>query len=263
MKNCWLIGASSGIGFELAKKLCANGYNVVISSRSFENLSQLKETVLLDKKQSKNPQQFGEIHIEIVDVASYENVKKSWQSILNKFEKIDLAIFASALYERMNLENFDIDFAKKTMDINFNGFLNFLHVITPEFFKNKSGHIATIASVAGYRGLPQSFCYGASKSAIINLCEGIYPELRANNIDISVINPGFVKTRLTEKNNFDMPFIISAQEASSYIYKGLMAKKFEIHFPKKFTLILKFLRIIPYRFYLFLINKIYQKNISK
>jgi len=260
MKTCWLIGASSGIGFELAKKLCSNGYNIIISSRSLNNLQELKNMIEEDKKNSNFPQNFGEVLIEIVDVVDVNSLNMAWQNIIKKFPNIELAIFASAIYERMALKNFDLDLAKKIVEINFNGFLNFLSIVAPYFIAKQSGHIATIASVAGYRGLPQSMCYGATKSAIINLCEGIYPELKSQNVLISVINPGFVKTRLTDKNNFAMPFIISPKQASDYIYQGLMAKKFEIDFPKKFTIILKFLRILPYKFYLPIINKIYQKN---
>ncbi|MFM7702495.1 MAG: short-chain dehydrogenase, partial [Alphaproteobacteria bacterium] len=97
---------------------------------------------------------------------------------------------------------------------------------------------------------------------LINLCEGIYPELKAHNLNLSIINPGFVETRLTSKNKFAMPFMVSSQQASEYIYQGLESNKFEIHFPKKFTYILKFLRILPYGFYLKIITKIYQKNIK-
>jgi len=260
MKNCWIVGASSGIGFELAKKLCKNGYNVIASARSLDNLNLLKIAIENEKKLSKNPQNFGEFSIEIVDVENYEILQNAWQNILTKYHKIDLVIFASAIYEQMDLRDFNLELAKKIMNINFNGFLNFLHLIVPHFMQNKNGHIATIASVAGYRGLPKSLAYGASKSAMINLCEGIYPELKNNNITLSIINPGFVKTRLTAKNKFPMPFLISQEQASDYIYQGLMAKKFEIHFPKKFTFILKFLRIIPYKIYLSVINNIYNKN---
>ena len=257
MKNCWIIGASSGIGLELVKKYYENDYNVVISSRSLSDLENLKTTILVE-----NPQKNNEIFIANFDVVNIENFTDALQNILQKFPQIDLVIFASALYERFSAENFDLNLAKKIIDVNFNGFLNLLHLIIPQFLKQKSGHIACIASVAGYSGLPQSFVYGASKSALINLCEGIYPELKQKNIDLSIINPGFVKTRLTEKNNFEMPFIISPKQASDYIYLGLNAKKFEIHFPKKFTYILKFLRILPYGFYLKIITKIYQKNIK-
>ena len=260
MKNCWIVGASSGIGFELAKKLCKNGYNVIASARSLENLNLLKTAIEDEKKSSQNPQNCGEIFVENVDVEDYDIFQKTWLNILAKNHKIDLVIFASAIYEQMDLRDFDLELAKKIMHVNFDGFLNFLHLVVPHFIENKSGHIATIASVAGYRGLPKSLAYGASKSAMINLCEGIYPELKANNISLSVINPGFVKTRLTAKNKFPMPFLISQEQASDYIYQGLMAKKFEIHFPKKFTFILKFLRIIPYKIYLPIVNNIYRKN---
>jgi short-subunit dehydrogenase len=262
MKNCWILGASSGIGFELAKKLCKNGYNVIASARSLENLNLLKTSIEDEKKSSQNPQNFGEISVENVDVEDYQSLKNTWQNILAKNHKIDLVIFASAIYEQMDLRDFDLELAKKIMHVNFDGFLNFLHLVVPHFMENKSGHIATIASVAGYSGLPKSLTYGASKSAMINLCEGIYPELKAHNISLSVINPGFVKTRLTAKNKFPMPFLISQEQASDYIYQGLMARKFEIHFPKKFTFILKFLRIIPYKIYLPIVNNIYRKNLE-
>ena len=258
MKNCWIIGASSGIGMELVKKFYENDYNVIISARSLSDLQNLKTEIEVDNKNSNK-----EIFIANLDVVNLDNFSLAVKNILQKFVKIDLVIFASAIYERMEAENFDLALAKKIMEVNFNGFLNLLHLILPHFLQQKSGHIACIASVAGYSGLPQSFAYGASKSALINLCEGIYPELKLKNIDLSIINPGFVKTRLTDKNNFEMPFIISSKQASDYIYQGLIAKKFEIHFPKKFTFILKFLRILPYRIYLKIITKIFQQNLKK
>jgi len=186
MKNCWIVGASSGIGFELAKKLCKNGFNIIASARSLENLNILKNQIEADKKSLQNSENFGKIDIENVDVEDYQSLKKVWQNILAKNHKIDLVIFASAIYEQMDLKDFDLDLAKKIMHVNFDGFLNFLHLVVPHFMQNKDGHIATIASVAGYRGLPKSFTYGASKSAMINLCEGIYPELKAHNISLSL-----------------------------------------------------------------------------
>ncbi len=258
MKNCWIIGASSGIGMELVKKFYENDYNVIISARSLPDLQNLKTEIEVDNKNSNK-----EIFIANFDVVNLDNFSLAVKNILQKFVKIDLVIFASAIYERMEAENFDLALAKKIMEVNFNGFLNLLHLTLPHFLQQKSGHIACIASVAGYSGLPQSFVYGASKSALINLCEGIYPELKHKNIDLSIINPGFVKTRLTDKNDFEMPFIISSKQASDYIYQGLITKKFEIHFPKKFTFILKFLRILPYRIYLKIITKIFQQNLKK
>ena len=122
--------------------------------------------------------------------------------------------------------------------------------------KKRSGHIAIIASVAGYCGLPNSLTYGATKAAIINLAEGIYCQLKEKNINLSIINPGFVNTRLTKKNKFHMPFIISTKEAANIIYNGINKKKFEIHFPKKFTLIIKLLKLLPYKILFLIIKKL-------
>lgn len=253
-KTCWLIGASSGIGYELAKKFALNNYNVIISARSLDKLQELKNEI--DSLKQDN---CGQVIVEKIDVADYESVSQCWQNINNEVTNLDLVIFASAIYEKMTLENFDLDLAKKIMHVNFGGFLHILNIVFPYFKNKKSGHIAVIASVAGYRGLPQSMTYGASKSALINLCEGIYPEFLANNIDLSIINPGFVKTQLTAKNHFVMPFIIDANLASDKIFSGIMNKKFEIDFPKRFTVILKILRIIPNFLYLPIVKKIYQK----
>ena len=194
----------------------------------------------------------GEVFVNKVDVIDVNSLIKARDKIVQNFGQIDLVIFCSALYQPTSALNFNLTTAKQTIDVNLNGFLNLLHVITPQMLKQKGGQIAVIASVAGYCGLPQSFAYGASKAALINLCEGIYPEMQKQGIAISVINPGFVKTRLTSKNSFKMPFIISPKSAAELIVKGLEKKQFEIHFPKKFTFFLKVLRLLPYRVFFFM-----------
>jgi short-subunit dehydrogenase len=199
----------------------------------------------------------NKIFVFAFDVADVSGFKAAFEKISAELLHIDLAIFASALYQQMNLSNFDLDFAQKIMQVNFGGCLNFLHLISPLMIKQKSGQIALIASVAGYCGLPESFAYGASKAAMINLAEGIYAELKSHGVFLSVVNPGFVKTRLTEKNKFFMPFLISSSEAANHILKGLEAKKFEIHFPKKFTFFLKILRLLPYKIFLLIVEKIF------
>lgn len=256
MKNCWIIGASFGIGRELAKTYFQNGYNIIISARTISELQILKDEI----KQNSNSE--NSVFVVGLDVTNYDSIKKALEIIIKQFNKIDLAIYASGIYRQMNLRNFDIDFSKQILDINFTGGLNFLHIITPIMINQKSGHIALIASVAGYVGLPESMVYGASKAAMINLCEGVQAELKSYNINLSIINPGFVKTRLTDTNNFEMPFIINTKQASNYIYQGLENKKFEIHFPKRFTLFLKILRIIPYSLLLKINQKIFSKNTS-
>jgi len=249
-KTCWIIGASHGIGEALAKKYFAQGFNVAIAARSIEKLEQIKEQLLLSAKEPR------EVFVNKVDVVDVNSLITARDKIVKNFGQIDLVIFCSALYQPTSALNFNLMTAKQTIDVNLNGFLNLLHIITPQMLKQKGGQIAVIASVAGYCGLPQSFAYGASKAALINLCEGIYPEMQKQGIAISVINPGFVKTRLTDRNSFKMPFIISPKSASDVIVKGLEKKKFEIHFPKKFTFFLKVLRLLPYPIFFFLTKKI-------
>jgi short-subunit dehydrogenase len=245
MKNCWIIGASQGIGASLAEKFYLEGYNVILSARDEESL----KNVAINFNQER-------VLIEKLDIAQVSQIEKAQERILKKFAKIDLAIFSPALYQPMPATDFDLELAKKINEINFVGFLNFLNVILPQMTKQGGGKIVAIASVAGYIGLPNSFAYGASKAAMINLCEGIYPELKRKNILLSVVNPGFVKTRLTDKNSFKMPFIISSGEAADEIFKGIAKNKFEIHFPKKFTIILKIIRLLPYRILFFLTSKL-------
>ena len=248
-KNCWIIGASHGIGEALAEKYFAQGYNLMISARDAEKLNAIASR-LKDKLTSQK------ILVSALDVCDANSIKNSAQEFLQKIGQIDLAIFCPAIYHPTSAINFDLKQAHDTIDINLKSAFSFLDAVLPPMSKKKNGHIAFVASVAGYRGLPKSFAYGASKAALINLCEGIYHDLKEQNIDLSIINPGFVKTRLTSKNSFIMPFITTPQEAAEEIFKGLTAKKFEIHFPKKFTYFLKLLRILPTRFFLFITKKI-------
>jgi len=260
MKNCWVIGASCGIGLELAKKYYAQGWNVVISSRRSDVLKELVNQVSLqDLKENSSKNIFDYI---VCDVAQSHSIAEAVKQYFEKFSKIDLVVFAPALYEQMTVKDFNCSLAKEIINVNFISIFDFFELVVKKMFEQKSGHIAVIASVAGYRGLPQSFAYGASKAGLINLCEGIYPELKAHNLNLSIINPGFVETRLTSKNKFAMPFMVSSQQASEYIYQGLESNKFEIHFPKKFTILMKILRILPYQIYLKLITNIYKKNLK-
>ena len=253
MKNCWIIGASHGIGEALAYKFYSQGHNLILSGRDVEKLDLIKRDL---SQKNDSEKRLGKVSVSQLDVTNSESLAKSLAQIIAEFGKIDLVIFCSALYQPMSVIDFDLEMSKKIIDVNLSGFLNLLHLVVPQMVKQNAGHIAVIASVAGYCGLPKSFAYGASKAALINLCEGIYHELKQKNIALSLINPGFVKTRLTDQNSFSMPFIVSPDEASEEIYQGLNEKKFEIHFPKKFTFLLKFLRLLPYRFFFFLTKKI-------
>ena len=133
-------------------------------------------------------------------------------------------------------------------------------MFTYDFKEKKKGHISIVSSIAGYRGLPNSSGYGPSKAALTNFAESIYFDFKKFNVNVSVISPGFIKTPLTDKNEFSMPFLKSPEFAADEIYNGLIKNNsFEIHFPKSLTLILKFLRIMPYKLYLFLVDKLVKR----
>ena len=252
-KNCWIIGCSSGIGKELAIKLYSAGYNICLSARN-------KTELLLLKQQLQLLQLSNTVEVVECDVSNAASFDLAFNEVLKKFSHLDLAIFASGTYQPTSLANFSTETATQIINTNLLGVVYFFASVGKKMLIQKHGHLAVISSVAGYFGMPQSGAYGASKAGLINLCQGFYPELLANKVHLSIINPGFVESKLTAKNNFAMPNIISAKKAAEYIFDGLQKKQFEIHFPKKFTLLLKFLNILPYFLLLPIIKRLYQNN---
>ena len=145
--------------------------------------------------------------------------------------------------------------ARSLVETNLIGALNASAVLVPAFCRSSHGAIAIVSSVAGYGGLPSSLVYGATKAALINFAETLYLDLAPRGIGVYLVNPGFVKTPLTDRNEFKMPALISAKEAAKEMIEGFENGKFEIHFPKRFTLWLKLLRLLPYRIYFPLVHK--------
>jgi short-subunit dehydrogenase len=150
----------------------------------------------------------------------------------------------------------DVDDMLRHIDVNYNGALYLLEAIVPAMVAQGSGHISLVGSVAGFSGLPNSLAYGPTKAALINLAETLYLDLKDRGVAVSIINPGFVQTPLTAGNEFDMPALLTPQQAAAEILKGWRQGKFEIHFPKRFTLWLKLLRMLPYRLYFYLVAKV-------
>tara|TARA_B110000259_G_C13962648_1_gene381315 strand:+ start:294 stop:1046 length:753 start_codon:yes stop_codon:yes gene_type:complete len=241
-KKIWITGASSGIGKAVALKFAKENWEVAISARRKELLEELAE--------NDNISSFP------LDVTDDNLVKSTFSNILSKFKNLDLCVFCSGAYDPKLEKEINKEQIRKIMDINFFGVLNCIKT-TEDYFKNKKeGHISIVSSVAAYRGLPNSSGYGPSKAALTNLTESLYFDFKKYNVRISLISPGFIETPLTSQNTFNMPFIKTPEFAANKIYDGLTkGSSFEIHFPKELTLFLKFLRILPYRVYLFLINK--------
>jgi NAD(P)-dependent dehydrogenase (short-subunit alcohol dehydrogenase family) len=168
---------------------------------------------------------------------------------------LDLVVLGAGNYKPVTAANFVAEDFDQMMDVNYRGVINGLAAMLPRLRARRSGHIAWIASVAGYRGLPKAAAYGPTKAALINLAECLQPELARDGVTVSIINPGFVKTPLTAQNDFPMPFLMEAEEAGRLTVKGLKAKKFEIAYPWAFVTILKIMRILPYALYLKIIRR--------
>jgi short-subunit dehydrogenase len=152
----------------------------------------------------------------------------------------------AAVYTPTLLADMDMDDARLTVNVNVMGALNFIHAVYGPMCAQGRGQIALCGSVAGYCGLPAGQPYGATKAAIINLAESLRVEAAAHGVDVRVINPGFVRTPLADKNDFDMPMIMSPEDAAKALADGLAGRRFEIRFPVKFTRIVRWLSLLPY-----------------
>ena len=238
-----MTGGSTGIGRELVVALARRGVRVAASARSAGNLVEL---AAVDKNIFPVP----------LDVTERDNVASAYATITEKLGEIDLAILNAGTWDPMSAEDFDALRAARSMDVNYGGITNVLETLMPEMIARKSGHIAMVASVAGYRGLPKASGYAPSKAAVISLAEALRFDLPRHNIDISLVNPGFVDTPMTAVNDFPMPYMISAEDAAQRILAGLERKKFEIAFPWQLVWSLKLLRCLPYPLYFALANRL-------
>ena len=249
-KTIWITGGSTGIGKALALKFANEGWNVAISARR-ENL--LREIADINANISSFP----------LDVTDKTKCKQVFEEIKNKFENIDICFFSTGTWNPKKEKDIDVEQIEDVFKINFFGTLNSIKAVE-EYFKNKkSGKIAIVSSIAGYRGLPNSTGYGPSKSALNNLAESLYFDFGRSNVRVCLVSPGFIKTPMTDKNDFKMPFLKTAEYAADKIYDGLVNKNiFEIHFPKSLTLILKLFSFLPSKLYFSLIGKMtkYQKK---
>lgn len=230
----WIIGASSGIGKALALEMAQDPQiTLILSARDEAKLEEVASAC-------------GNRHeVMPLDIINSKSIEKSIQQLVTQYETIDRVIILPAVYNPGCIMDMTKTHIRNTMEVNIIGVMDVVQKLLPVMTKQPSGQIALCASIAGVMGLPQGQPYSASKAALINFAESLYAEA-PNHIDIKLINPGFVKTPMTDKNTFTMPMIISPEEAAKAIKKGLFRKGFEIHFPKKFTLWLKLLAALPY-----------------
>jgi short-subunit dehydrogenase len=235
-KRCWVIGASTGIGSALAQKLSAMGAKVAVSARRREPLEEMASRMA------------GMVALPL-DINDAPALERANAEIVTRWGGLDLVVLMAGDYQPMRAWELDLEVARRMITTNLLGFLNALKPVIPLLVKQGSGTIAIVSSVAGFRGLPKSLVYGPTKAALINLAETMFIDLRDKGVGVCVVNPGFVKTPLTAGNEFEMPALISPEEAADGIVDGLERGQFEIHFPKRFTRVMKFLRHLPYTLY--------------
>ncbi len=225
---CWLVGASSGIGRATASALQARGAKVIVSARSAAALEAFVQA---------HP---GSEAI-VLDATDREALRAAAQRIVAAHGRLDLACYCAGHYRPMRATAFDLDEALKHQRINYVGALHLLDAVLPTLLRQRAGHLSLVASVSGYRGLPKALAYGPTKAALIHLAQTLWLDLSERGIGVSVINPGFVATPLTEQNDFPMPALLTPPQAADEILAGWAAGRFEIHFPKRFTRWIKLL----------------------
>lgn len=237
-RTAWITGAGKGIGRELGIRLAENGWVVAASARTEEDLLSLA---------AECPA--GSVHAFPLDVTDLRATEMTVEQIEAQIGAIDLAVLNAGTHIPMPAEEFSVDTFRTLVETNLMATVNGLGQLLPRFIGRKGGHVAVVASVAGYRGLPTSAGYGATKAGLINMCEALKPELERHNVRLTLINPGFVKTPLTDRNEFPMPFLVSVEDAVDYIYRGLDDSAFEIAFPRRFAFLMKLLRLLPDRLF--------------
>lgn len=238
-RRVWLIGASTGIGAAMAKELDRHGARLALSARSADRLRALGIDGALV------------LPCDTTDAAS---LAAAHRELLIAWGDIDLAVYLAGDYVPMRAHEFNLARAEEVLTVNFTGALRLAATVLPHL--QAGSGIAFVASVAGYRGLPKALCYGPGKAALIHFAECLYLDLEARGIGVWVINPGFVQTRLTARNDFAMPALLTPEQAAMAVVDGFRTGRFEIHFPKRFTRVLKLLSLLPYRWYFPLIRRL-------
>ena len=241
-RRVWIVGASSGIGAALAADLDARGARLALSARSAGRLRDVAEGM-------------RDVMLLPLDVTDAGAFTPAMMQILDAWGGLDLVILNAGTYTPLRAWDLTTDTARQTVHTNLLGVMDGVAAVVPQMLRQQGGAIAIVGSVAGYRGLPKALAYGPSKAALINFAETLYLDLAPQGVSVFIINPGFVATPLTAQNDFDMPALISAEDAARRIVRGFAGGAFEIHFPQRFTRVMKLLRWLPDRLYFSLVSR--------
>ena len=228
-KRYWLVGASEGLGAALAHKMSAAGVHLVLSARSEDKLRELADSLP------------GKAEVVTVDVSDAESVKAAAEAVGD----IDGVVQIAGVYWPFGAKNWDADQATAMADINFTGAMRLVGAVVPKFVERDAGHIVLTGSLSGFRGLPGAAAYTSSKAGVMTLAESLYADLHKTNVRVQLVNPGFVKTRLTDKNDFNMPFIMEPEDAAREFFEHMNTDAFKRSFPTLFSWVFRGSQFLP------------------
>ena len=241
-RRAWIVGGSTGIGLAIAQALHGAGASVCVSARSAEPLAEFIRT------------HAGSRAVPL-DVTSQLQMQDAWAEV-SAHGVPDLIAYCAGHYRPVTAAGFDLREALRHNEVNYVGALHLLDAVLPAMLRGRRGHLSLMASVAGYRGLPRSLAYGPTKAALINLAQSLHLELQPHGVGVSVVNPGFVDTPLTAQNQFHMPALIAPDEAARQTLRGWARGEFEIHYPKRFTRVMKMMSLLPFGAYAALVRRV-------
>lgn len=228
----WITGAGKGIGRYLALELARRGVAVAASARSAADLDSL----------AREDERIRPYPLDVTDATAVAAVAETVERDLGP---IDLAVFNAGSHIPVRADALTVEPFRTLVEVNLMGVVHGLAAVVPRFIARRSGHVVVTGSVSGYRGLPSAAAYGATKAAVNNMCEALKPELDRYGVRISIVNPGFVRTPLTDRNDFPMPFLMEPEDAARRMADGIEVGKFEIVFPRRMALLMKLASLLP------------------
>lgn len=243
----WITGAGKGIGRAVALRYAAMGWTVIASARTESDLRTLHEEAR---------DCAGSIDPLVLDVTDADACKAAVSDIRDLHGDIDMAILNAGTHKPFGVDAFSVEAFRGLVEVNLMGMVHGLAAVMPRMIERHCGRIVVVASVSGYGGLPNAGAYGATKAALINLCEALKPELDVKGVGLTLVNPGFVKTPLTDQNDFEMPFLMPVEAAAKRMVDGIERGTFEVTFPRRFTWMLKLMRLLPYPLYFALTRRL-------
>ncbi len=224
----WIVGASEGLGRALAQHMDRRGARLILSARSRDRLEALAGSL----------RQATALPVDVTDSADVARA-------VNRAGLVDGVIYCVGEYDPMTAQDWNVELAERMCEANFTGAVRVLGRVVPDMARRDGGSVVLIGSLAGYSGLPGAIGYGASKAALMHLAENMQADLRGTGVRVRLVNPGFIRTRLTDKNSFDMPFIVSPEQAAERVVRAIEGRGFATAFPMLFSWLFRAGRFLP------------------